>query len=277
MTFKLEDAEDDGHIKREVGQKLKSVLARESAELYEHFVNVCEEKGRDPSNVLGDYVIRCIENDDLAQAVARTEVDLSAVKQNDIREDDLELVMDMMERFDSEDDGGDDPIMDMINERIRAAGQGPLGGLYDQQDAESGGGGRRVKELERQIEELRKQNQALMQQVQQSSEDTQVEVKEQPDPEPEQTTETVVVQDDEDIDSLFDEGGENNEDNTTGDGQERAAGEGEGEEVEVQEEQVQSSGGEEEDDSSEGDEIEVKDFGSDDGEDDSEEAGGEEE
>jgi len=152
--FTESDAENDGLVKREAGQQLNSVLARESGQLYTKFRNYCDELGRDPSIVLGDMVLRAISDDGFAQEVAGTVVDTEKLNRGEVKREDLEMVTDIIEQFGDTQDKGDDPIDKMLEERLSAVGQGPLGGIGQAQQ-QGGGKDQRIEQLEREIQRLK--------------------------------------------------------------------------------------------------------------------------
>mgnify|MGYP000426808190 CR=1 FL=1 len=153
--FTESDAENDGLVKREAGQQLNSVLARESGELYTKFRKYCDELDLDPSIVLGDMVLRAIQDDNFAQEVASTVVDVEKLNSGDVKREDLEMVTDIIEQFGDDDDSGRDPIDKMVEERLSAVGQGPLGAMNEQRQERNAGKDQKIRELEREIEELK--------------------------------------------------------------------------------------------------------------------------
>jgi len=154
--FTEEDAENDGLIKREVGQQLNGVLSRKSGKLYTKFRQWCEENDRDPANVLGDLVLRSMRDEGFAQELSGTVVDIAALNRQQIREEDLELVTGLINRFDDGDDGGDDPIEGLIEQRIQAIGSGPMGQMGDAISPDRNGGNKdqKIQRLEREIQRL---------------------------------------------------------------------------------------------------------------------------
>lgn len=191
-TFTESDAENDGLVKREAGQQLNSVLARESGELYTKFREYCDELGLDPSIVLGDMVLRAIRNEEFAQEVAGTVVNVEKLNRGKVKREDLEMVTDIIEQFSGNSDGGQDPIDDMLEERLSAVGQGPLGAVNDQRQQNGSAKDQRIRELEQQIQELKRDQGG-------GTNDTRTRTREQSTPEPSEPGS--------DIDSLFDDGG----------------------------------------------------------------------
>jgi len=153
--FTEADAENDGLVKREAGQQLNSVLARESGELYTKFRKYCDELDLDPSIVLGDMILRAIQDDNFAQEVSSTVVDVEKLNSGDVKREDLEMVTDIIEQFGDDDDSGTDPIDKMVEERLNAVGQGPLGAMNEQRQQRNAGKDEKIRELEREIEQLK--------------------------------------------------------------------------------------------------------------------------
>jgi hypothetical protein len=155
--FTESDAENDGLVKREAGQQLNSVLARESGKLYTKFRAYCEENDLDPSVVLGDMILRSIRNESFAQEVSSTVVDVEQLDKGQIRREDLELVTDIIDQFGDEEEDEPDPIDQMLQERLSAVGQGPLGNLNQQSNGSLSGKDRKIQRLEREIEQLKQE------------------------------------------------------------------------------------------------------------------------
>ena len=190
--FTESDAENDGLVKREAGQQLNSVLARESGELYTKFREYCDNIGRDPSIVLGDMVLRAIRNEEFAQELAGTVVNVEKLNRGEVKKEDLEMVTDIIEKFSDDQESGRDPIDKMLEERLDAVGQGPLGAMNEQRQQNGRAKDQRIRELERQIEELKQQRGG-------NTNDTRTRTREEGTSEPEEPKS--------DIDSLFDDDG----------------------------------------------------------------------
>jgi len=159
MAFTEEDAENDGKVKREAGEELHSVLARESGELYSKFREWCEENGRDPTKVIGDMILRGVKNEGYAENVATTTIDLASLNRQQIREEDLNLVHNLINEFTEDQDDSNDPIDRLIEQRLQAIGNGPMSGLQDTVDgvAQNQQNSRNVDRLERKIDSLESQ------------------------------------------------------------------------------------------------------------------------
>ncbi len=175
MAFTEKDAENDGLIKREAGSQLNSVMSRSGGKLYRKFLQYCEENGRDPATVLGDMILRAIRDEDYAESVSNTVVQPEKLDRDKIKREDVELVNDLIETFSDSDDSGQDPIDDLVQQRLQAIGTGPLGGMGQQRQGSSAGGAdkddvilQRLDNLERKVESNVKQT-AQQQQSEQDS------------------------------------------------------------------------------------------------------------
>lgn len=155
--FTEADAENDGLVKREAGQQLNSVLARESGELYTKFRKYCDKIGRDPSTVLGDMVLRAVQNDSYAQELASTVVDVEKLNSGEVKREDLEMVTDIIQQFSDDDEEEMDPIDKMLEERLSAVGQGPLGAMNEERKQNNVGKDQKIQRLESEIEQLKQQ------------------------------------------------------------------------------------------------------------------------
>ena len=182
MTFTEEDAENDGLIKREAGSQLNSVMSRSGGKLYRKFLQYCEENGRDPATVLGDMILRAIRDEDYAEAVSNTVVQPEKLNRDKIKREDVELVNDLIETFSDGSDNGQDPIDELVQQRLQAIGTGPLGAMGQQQQGGGAGGPdkddvilQRLDNLERKVESNVEQT-AQQQQGEQDSEGNQEEL-----------------------------------------------------------------------------------------------------
>ncbi len=123
--FTIDDADDDGKIKREGGSTMASVAKRESPKLWSAFEKVCEERGVKPGHVLGGKALRALEDADYAKQLARKQIDLSIIDRSSMRVEDVEYVMNLAEQL-GLNDQQEDPIMDLVRERVESAGKTPL-------------------------------------------------------------------------------------------------------------------------------------------------------
>jgi hypothetical protein len=135
--FTLDDAENDGKIKREAGTEMAKVARRTGGELFQMFEEVCADKGMDPWQVLGDAVVRALNDEDFSKSLAETEVDMSEVKAGQLRMEDAEFVKEFAEKMglDAEEDQ-DDWLEDLFKERLEAKTKSPMMGLANQPNAE---------------------------------------------------------------------------------------------------------------------------------------------
>jgi hypothetical protein len=131
MPFTEEDAQNNGLIKREVGQQLKKVASRDLHELYRHFEEVCEHRGQDPADVLGEMVVKALEDEGYADRIFGTEVNLSKVQANEIRQEDIQYVNELAEQLGLTGEKEQDPIERAVMERINAATGTPLSGFSE--------------------------------------------------------------------------------------------------------------------------------------------------
>jgi len=158
MTFTEEDAENDGKVKREVGQQLNSVLARESGELYTEFRQWCQDNGLDPSVELGTMALNAMRDEGYAEDVSSTVVDMAQLRKSEIRREDLELVVDLMDKFADEEEDNDDFIEEVVRDRIKSVGSGPLGGMGQGIGGpQTNGDGADVQRIEQKIDQLEQQ------------------------------------------------------------------------------------------------------------------------
>lgn len=195
--FTEEDAENDGLIKREVGQQLNGVLSRKSGKLYTKFRQWCEENDRDPAKVLGDMVLRAMRDEAFAQDLSGTVIDLGALDRQQIREEDLELVTGLIERFDDAEKKNEDPIESLIQQRIKAIGSGPMGTLSEgmSERKQNSSKDAEIRRLEQKIDRLNQQMGAAQQNG--SQEQAQ--------------TGTSTQEESQDVDDLFDSDGTDND------------------------------------------------------------------
>ena len=153
MPFTEEDAQNDGRIVRDVGDKLNSVMARESPTLYDYFSEWCAENDRDPATELGQMVVSALNDEAYATTVANTVVTLNDLQTESVKMQDLELIEEVVDRFgeNASDSGPGVDLDSIIQKRIESVGTGPLGGMTaDQQNA----GGQRVESLNEKMDKL---------------------------------------------------------------------------------------------------------------------------
>lgn len=152
-VFTMADAEDDGLVKKEAGNQMAAIAKRESPELFEHFLRVCEEKGREPSSILGGTVLRALEDMDFAKSLSRKEIDMSVLRGDELRKEDVQYVNELADELGLNDES-EDPINKAIEERIRGVSSSPLEGFTS-----GNGGGNQVDE--RMLEHLDRLNKRM--------------------------------------------------------------------------------------------------------------------
>lgn len=125
--FTEEDIENDSLIKEEVAQKLQTLGTRKQGQIMEYYRTLVEEDyGLSPGQDLADMLVRALNDEDFATRILNTEVSLKQARINSIREDDLEFVMDLREKFIDED--AEDKVGRFIDNYMdRISGGGALG------------------------------------------------------------------------------------------------------------------------------------------------------
>lgn len=194
MTFTEEDIGNDALIKEEVGPKLQGLASREQPRILEYYEKLLtEDYGLSVGQDLADMLVRALEDEDFAERILNTEVTLRQARINSIREDDLEFVMELQERF--SDDDPEDRVGQFIDRYMDSVvgGAGGLGlGVTDKR-RESGDD-----TIDRKIQEMREERIKLENTLQEIKE-----AKRTP------SSDTVVSEESderEDVSSLFDRG-----------------------------------------------------------------------
>lgn len=123
--FTLDDAENDGLIKREVGTQLVANLKRSAPKLYTMFENVCEEQELSPKEVMGDHALRAINNQEHSQMLADIRVDMSQVNQDEVRIEDAQFIQELSSALGLDSEEKEDPIDRLIERRLEAKA-GPM-------------------------------------------------------------------------------------------------------------------------------------------------------
>lgn len=153
--FTLDDAENDGLIKKEAGPEMLSVVRRTNPRLCSKFEKVCEESGQDPAMVLGDYLVRALNDEQFAELILNTDVDMEMLETDQIRKDDIEFVKDIAEEFNLVPDDEKHPVEKIIDSRIESMDSSPLEGGLGISDGGGDGSNEEVKQLRREVRELR--------------------------------------------------------------------------------------------------------------------------
>lgn len=127
MTFTESDAKNDGLIKREVGREMAKVAQTQNPELYEHFCRVCENVGRDPSDVFGEMAVRSLNDEGYAKRILSSEVNMATLKSDEIRLEDVKYVKKLSDELGMGDsDEKNDPIERLIEKRLESVTQSPI-------------------------------------------------------------------------------------------------------------------------------------------------------
>jgi hypothetical protein len=156
-VFTEEDAENDGEIKRYVGKQCSQVAAKGTGELYDMFLQVCEDKGLEPWEVIGDHVVRALNDEAHAQRLSGVDVNMSALKRGNMRIEDAQFIKDFAEALgiglDDQDSGSE--LDEIFKQRLKSQLQSPLAGISQE------GGGRNGKPTNEEIQMLRREIQEL--------------------------------------------------------------------------------------------------------------------
>lgn len=139
MTFTEQDANNDGLIKREVGREMDKVAKTQNPEVYEHFVNVCEEVGREPKDVFGEMAVRALNSEEYAEQIFNSEISMEQLRADEIRLEDVQYVKQLTDELGiGQEEESEDPIDQLINERLQSITRSPIPRLN--QDNGTGGG-----------------------------------------------------------------------------------------------------------------------------------------
>lgn len=123
--FTIDDAENDGLIKREVGKQMASNLKRSSPQIWQMLENVCESQDLRPQEVLGDHALRAIRSQEHSEMLADIRVDMSQVNKDQIRIQDAQFIQELSESLGLDEGEDEDPIDRLIQRRLEAKA-GPM-------------------------------------------------------------------------------------------------------------------------------------------------------
>jgi hypothetical protein len=166
--FTEEDAQNDGKIKKEAGSTMAQVAAKEGGELYDAFIEVCNESGQAPSEVLGDYLVRALNNEGFSERVLQTEIDMMTIRADELRKEDLEFVKEIADEFGLMPDNEPHPIRKLVERRLEAKGGGPLSSLSGG-NGDSNGQGKDIDRLEARMNRM----EGMLEQIAQDDEPVQ--------------------------------------------------------------------------------------------------------
>lgn len=127
MTFTESDAQNDGLIKREVGKEMAKVAKSQNPELYEYFVKVAEDVGRDPKDMFGEMVVMSLNDEEYADRIFSSEVNMRDLRADEIRLSDVKYVQTLMEELGiNENNKTKDPVEQLIEQRLQSVTSSPL-------------------------------------------------------------------------------------------------------------------------------------------------------
>lgn len=153
MTFTNEDAKDKGLVKAEASGDAKGVAQRQSPNIYNYFQEVCSDLGMDPGVVLVDMAVRALEDEAYRNQVMGTEVSLEQVKINQIREEDLDFVLGLQDKF-ADDDSGPSRVDEFIDRMIDNQLQSPMMDMGGSSNGDKSRSRREDREVRRRIDTL---------------------------------------------------------------------------------------------------------------------------
>lgn len=159
--FTMADADDDGKIKKEAGSTMASVAKRESPKLWQAFEQVCQDRGVDPGHVLGGKALRALEDAGYAEDLARKDIDLSILGRSEMKIEDVQYVMNLADELGINEEQ-EDPIMELVDQRIRSAGSTPLSEFTQGEERSQEVDRRLAQQLERFDKRLSKIEQAAV-------------------------------------------------------------------------------------------------------------------
>lgn len=137
--YRLDDlTERRGELKQELRSEVQK-QAKQRGELWDKYAKVCENDGVDPVEKLVDTIFMVLMDDSYAEEIAATEIGVSTGVDTEMREDDIEYVLDLYKKYDvfqPEGNNGFD-IQDLIEKRLQVATGGPLSGLSSGEESES--------------------------------------------------------------------------------------------------------------------------------------------
>lgn len=152
MAIKPEDVEDDGFVVEEGGKVLNNEAMVKASRMYSLFEDYCNKINRKPEYVLGEELVRVIENDEYANVILDVDVDITKLNKDQFREDDLEIVRKLGEKFDlfgDDEENNENALDQMIMERIQSVGGGPLSSYGKKKK-----GNREIKEVKQRMARL---------------------------------------------------------------------------------------------------------------------------
>lgn len=142
MVFTESDAENDGLIKREVGREMAKVAKTQNPEVFGYFEEVCQEVGRSPADVLGEMCVLALNDEQYAQRVMSSELNMKKLRADDIRVEDVKYVKKLSEELGmNETEEKNDPIERLIESRIESVSESPMEKIQERRHQKSQGNG----------------------------------------------------------------------------------------------------------------------------------------
>jgi len=157
-TFTEEDAMNDGLIKKEMGPKMAGQAKRTSKELWSFFQQACDHMGRDPEEVLGDHVVKALNDEAYADTIFNTDIDMSKVRGDEMSVEDAEFVQEVMEALGVDSEDSSDPIEEYMMNRLESATKSPLSGMKESIGGRNGEADEltaEIKRLRQEVDELK--------------------------------------------------------------------------------------------------------------------------
>lgn len=149
MTFTESDANNDGLIKREVGREMAKVAKSQNPQVFQHFERVCEEVGREPSEVFGEMAVRSLNSEAFAENVLASEISMSQIKADEIRLEDVKYVKQLSEELGLNDTEQEkDPIDQLIDQRLKSVTSSPLDNIRSNKENPEGVNGEVLQHME---------------------------------------------------------------------------------------------------------------------------------
>lgn len=154
-SFTIDDAENDGLIKREGGQEATTQAKQHESELWTMFKNVCDDMGRPPEEVLGDHILKAIRSEQHARMLSGVDIDLSQINNDQLSIEDAKFIQNMMDSLGVDREQESDPIEQYMQDRLRSATQGPIGRMRgNKQTSDNSEVRQELDEIKQQINEL---------------------------------------------------------------------------------------------------------------------------
>lgn len=164
MTFTEEDAMNDGKIRSETEPEMVKVASSNSPRIFQHFEQVCGAMDQDPKSVLGNMLVRALNNEEYAQMILETDIDMGVLSSEELMLSDIELLDQIAEKFDLKPGDKKHPVERILDRRLEAAGGTPLDSVRDIGE-EYLNGDRSAAEVQAELDAVRKEIRNLSKQL----------------------------------------------------------------------------------------------------------------